>query len=282
MLAITHHFIIHWAGVRAGLPWGYVSNSYVVLGDDVVICDPDLAVQYQDLMDRLGVNVSLPKSIVSSDSAEIAKRLLWRGEDISPISWTLMELANNQLSFAPALFQQLCERGLLKDSDLESVEIFSKLMGKPVSLQILLTCPLWWNSSSPWWERFSDGDYRRFLEMVLSKSAKKMDPRSKVIHRLDRYYPTVEIGDQEEIFAPWHKPGWFMLEHYRLMLSDPIQEISLDELLLFKQQARSLETLDVKERPVRDPYLHRDADKASFILRMFRWLYPKVLDLGVV
>jgi hypothetical protein len=268
MMAMTHHFIIHWAGVRARLPWSYVSKSYVILGDDIVICDPDLATQYQALMIDLGVSVSLPKSIISLDSAEIAKRLLWKGEDISPISWTLMELANNQLTFAPALFRQLCERDLLKNDDLNSVEIFSMIMGKPVILKILLTCPMWWNSNSPDWERFSDGDYRRFLERVLSKSARYMNPRYEVMRRLDETYPTVEIGDEgDEVFAPWYKPGWFILEQLRLVLSDPIREFDLDELLLFKQQARSLETLDVIRRPVRDPYLHRDASKASFILR---------------
>jgi hypothetical protein len=281
-LAVTHHFIIHWAGMRTSMTWTQVSNNYVVLGDDVVIRGSDLARQYQLLMTELGVDISISKSVVGVGVAEIAKRLLIKGQDISPVSWTLMELSNKQLLFAPSLYHHLCDRGILQPKDPEVVEIFAKVMGKPVILQILLTCPIWWNSNSPWWERFSDGDYRRFLEKVVSKSAEYVFPMSSTIQYLDNRYPTVEIGDDGEIVAPWYKPGWFVLDSLRKAILSPISAVTLEELLLFKEQCESLKVLDQKVRPVRDPYLSMDLLMSSFVLRMYRWLYPKAELFEVV
>jgi hypothetical protein len=71
MLAITHHVIVRMAAMKVGLK-GF--SDYAVLGDDVVICNDDVAAQYLILMETLGLNINLSKSVQSKDFAEFAKR----------------------------------------------------------------------------------------------------------------------------------------------------------------------------------------------------------------
>jgi len=85
MLAITHHALVQFAawrvGHRAWFTW------YAVLGDDVVICDHDVANEYVKVMDELGVKIGFHKSIISSNSSlEFAKRFFYKGEEVSPLS----------------------------------------------------------------------------------------------------------------------------------------------------------------------------------------------------
>lgn len=85
MLALTHHAIVQFAawrvGHRAWFTW------YAVLGDDVVICDRDVANEYVKVMDELGVKIGFHKSIVSTNSSlEFAKRFFHKGEEVSPLS----------------------------------------------------------------------------------------------------------------------------------------------------------------------------------------------------
>lgn len=79
MLALTHHFIVQ----------SYYSRDpekdYAILGDDVVVPEY-LANHYRNIMESLGVSISLPKSIVSTDMIEFAKRVrTLDGEDLSII-----------------------------------------------------------------------------------------------------------------------------------------------------------------------------------------------------
>jgi len=56
--ALTHHAIVRglWDGPPAEAP-------YVILGDDLVIADKDLADRYKSVVSRLGVSISEPKSL---------------------------------------------------------------------------------------------------------------------------------------------------------------------------------------------------------------------------
>jgi hypothetical protein len=85
MLAWTHHALVQFSawrvGHRAWFSW------YAVLGDDVVICDKDVADEYVRVMDELGVKIGFHKSIISSNSSlEFAKRFFYKGEEVSPLS----------------------------------------------------------------------------------------------------------------------------------------------------------------------------------------------------
>jgi len=85
MLALTHHFIIHVAAVRAGFRAGSF-DLYAVLGDDVVIANKRVARQYLILLDQLGVSVGLAKSLISPRGVlEFAKRYMNSKCDLSPV-----------------------------------------------------------------------------------------------------------------------------------------------------------------------------------------------------
>nr|UUW21455.1 MAG: RNA-dependent RNA polymerase [Guiyang mito-like virus 12] len=85
MLAMTHHALVQFSAWRVGHRAWF--TDYAVLGDDIVICDRDVANEYVKVMDELGVKIGFHKSIISSNSSlEFAKRFFFKGEEASPLS----------------------------------------------------------------------------------------------------------------------------------------------------------------------------------------------------
>jgi hypothetical protein len=101
MMALTHHVIVHHAGLQAGL-----SNiNYILLGDDIVIKGDELAKSYVKTLTDLGIEISEPKTLVSEHSFEFAKKFFHNGQDISPVpGWSLF-LSNSSTELAGALVQ---------------------------------------------------------------------------------------------------------------------------------------------------------------------------------
>lgn len=95
MLALTHHFIVQLAAFKAGHRAWF--RLYVVLGDDIVIFDSDVAKYYCSIMADLGVGIGFAKSLVSKDSFEFAKRYYRQGEDLSPLSFRELDVASVSL-----------------------------------------------------------------------------------------------------------------------------------------------------------------------------------------
>jgi len=79
--AITHHAIVRLAAKRAGLPITW--DAYVLLGDDIVITNNDVASQYATILGELGVEVSPLKTHVSNDAYEFAKRWIYLGKEVT-------------------------------------------------------------------------------------------------------------------------------------------------------------------------------------------------------
>jgi hypothetical protein len=91
MLALVHHLIVFTAWRRSGYNGKLL---YLVLGDDVVIANKSIAECYLQILNELGAPINLSKSIVSSNgSFEFAKRFIFSGVDVSPISWREMFVA---------------------------------------------------------------------------------------------------------------------------------------------------------------------------------------------
>jgi hypothetical protein len=85
MLALTHHALVQFAAWRVGHRSWF--TWYAVLGDDIVICDRDVASAYVALMTELGVKIGFHKSIISSNSSlEFAKRFYYKGKEVTPLS----------------------------------------------------------------------------------------------------------------------------------------------------------------------------------------------------
>jgi hypothetical protein len=69
---IAHHFVVYVCCKRLKMDWK--TSRYVLLGDDIVIADKDIAREYLDILTSLGVEVSLNKTHTSDHTYEFAKR----------------------------------------------------------------------------------------------------------------------------------------------------------------------------------------------------------------
>lgn len=87
MLALTHHFLVQYSAYLAykKLSW---FRLYGVLGDDLVIGDRKVAIQYLLLCKRIGLGINLTKSIQCKKGhlLEFAKRTFYKGIDCSPLT----------------------------------------------------------------------------------------------------------------------------------------------------------------------------------------------------
>lgn len=83
MLAITHHVVVKCAAIKVG-KIGF--KDYCILGDDVVIANDLVALEYLNLMRALGLSINRQKSVESSIFTEFAKKLRGYNDiDFSPI-----------------------------------------------------------------------------------------------------------------------------------------------------------------------------------------------------
>jgi hypothetical protein len=99
MLAMTHHLIVQYS---ASLVYGdnRFFTDYAILGDDLVIFNHKVAKAYHKIIDSLGVECNLAKSVLSPKGLglEFAKRTFLLGRDVSPTP--LKELASSLSSVA--------------------------------------------------------------------------------------------------------------------------------------------------------------------------------------
>jgi len=99
VFALAHHALVQWAANRCGYKEWFV--EYVLLGDDVVIFNRSVAYEYRRLVKRLGVVISPTKSLVQAQGVfEFAKKLAFKGDDWSPISFREFAISNRSLSIA--------------------------------------------------------------------------------------------------------------------------------------------------------------------------------------
>nr|WAY16621.1 putative RNA-dependent RNA polymerase [Binucleate Rhizoctonia mitovirus 9] len=98
MLAFTHHFIVQFAAYQSGESKGTSwFQDYAVLGDDIVIGNAKVAKAYLRIMRVLGVGIGLHKSLISASGTalEFAKRTIFKGMDVSPITLSEFQASLN-------------------------------------------------------------------------------------------------------------------------------------------------------------------------------------------
>ncbi|XP_020524210.1 uncharacterized protein LOC110007450 [Amborella trichopoda] len=116
LFALSHHWVV-WMAAERVYP-GKRFSDYAVLGDDVVIGDREVALEYKALLGDLGVTISESKSLISSPGAfEFAKRFRVRHGtvDFSPVS-------------ARALLMSRMTLGLVTLRDKYKIQSFRTLM----------------------------------------------------------------------------------------------------------------------------------------------------------
>jgi len=84
VFALCHHIIVRVAAIKAGKGPGF--SNYALLGDDIVIGGKDVAEQYIQLINQLGVEINFSKTLISDSSFEFAKRIYIDGEEITGLS----------------------------------------------------------------------------------------------------------------------------------------------------------------------------------------------------
>jgi len=102
--ALAHHYLIYY--ICRVLNIEYKTLDYALLGDDLVICNKQVADMYKDLIRQLGVDYSPSKTYESAHFFEFAKRLFYKGNEISPFPLAgLSEVCNKYYLFIDFLNQ---------------------------------------------------------------------------------------------------------------------------------------------------------------------------------
>jgi hypothetical protein len=92
-------------------------TQYALLGDDIVINHDVVAERYVHLMESLGVSINMSKSVVSSEIAEFAKRLVSPSFELSPIGAGNLLLVTRRTSMIGALLAELYNKSIIIDSN---------------------------------------------------------------------------------------------------------------------------------------------------------------------
>jgi hypothetical protein len=89
--------VVQWSAKRVGKKGWF--EDYGILGDDLVIFDRAVAAEYLRLMGKMGVNISLSKSLPGVRKCfEFAKRFVAFGSDCSPLSFREFTVFNRSLT----------------------------------------------------------------------------------------------------------------------------------------------------------------------------------------
>jgi hypothetical protein len=107
--AVSHHVVVQLAARQAGFDGLF--TGYAILGDDLVIFDDDVATEYRDFMDWLHVDINMDKSVVGIGLAEFAKRIFYKGHEITGVPAKLLRLTALYPSGLRVLVDTLLRRG---------------------------------------------------------------------------------------------------------------------------------------------------------------------------
>jgi hypothetical protein len=124
MMSLTHHLIVHTAAKRSASPL-----KYVLLGDDIVIVGDSLAAEYRKIVESLGMEINLQKTLISTDSFEFVKRFHSRGTDLSALPIGSLLHARTQYWLWGDFLKQSLQRGFTVSSEFDGLEHLFKLLG---------------------------------------------------------------------------------------------------------------------------------------------------------
>jgi hypothetical protein len=96
VMAISHHYLVRLAFAAAGRS-SLGDAPYSVLGDDLTLLGHDVAGEYLNLIDCLGMKFSPEKTYISVGVAEFAKSLYCHGEDLTPFPIALLGFNKNTI-----------------------------------------------------------------------------------------------------------------------------------------------------------------------------------------
>jgi len=96
-MALLHHYLVRFAAYKALGVTNF--RLYLILGDDIVILEPLVAMEYKSLILSIGIGISATKTVSPRTpilSAEFASKLIVGLDDISPLPLGLLSQGDSQ------------------------------------------------------------------------------------------------------------------------------------------------------------------------------------------
>jgi hypothetical protein len=104
--AVCHHFLVYLACKKARVKWE--KCPYMLLGDDIVIADDDVALAYKEILILWDIPFSPEKTHTSLHGYEFAKQIVIHGKNVSPLPLAaLYERRNSPLETVGILLSEL-------------------------------------------------------------------------------------------------------------------------------------------------------------------------------
>jgi hypothetical protein len=126
IFALTHHLVVQSAANRVNK---FPFSAYSLLGDDIVIADDLVALEYKSILKTLDCPISTTKTHTSKDVFEFAKRWKMGSEEMSPFPIHGLQEVINKYHLLYELLTQVEKRGFS----------LQWIRGEPVGLRQLLS-----------------------------------------------------------------------------------------------------------------------------------------------
>jgi hypothetical protein len=121
---LSHHVVLHYIHTKLNL----TEKFYMILGDDIVIYHDEVAKMYQEIMKQLDVGISIPKSCISSNMYEFAKRIFINGIEVSGIQiGGLYNNVNKYHLIYQAVYEIIYNRNYIPHGMISIPSLFRKL-----------------------------------------------------------------------------------------------------------------------------------------------------------
>lgn len=139
VFALLQHFLVQQAAFLVGSRTWF--SAYAILGDDLVIGHRKVAKQYRRLLKWMKVEISEEKSRSSvNGSMEFASRFIYRGTDMSPVSFRLLVAAKSASSQLASFFRRVEEFREIRISE------FFRISGAGYQVMGRVGLPLCWRN----------------------------------------------------------------------------------------------------------------------------------------
>lgn len=172
--ALAHHVVVMTAAKEAGIK----DPQYRILGDDIVLKGELLATHYRKIMESLGVEFSISKSLSGVNRAEFAKRIFYKGHEITAVPMKLICKTLSDYRLSITLFNHLISKTTWKSKCWSDVPTFIKCMkgfSSPIHIEkarkILCVSKLMLRNTDPHLNDEVSGEQNLF-SLVSAKEAK--------------------------------------------------------------------------------------------------------------
>ncbi|DAB41744.1 RNA-dependent RNA polymerase [Petunia exserta mitovirus 1] len=237
LFALSHHYLVWLAAEKVYPGRSRPFWEYALLGDDILIADEEVGKQYAEYLERLGVTISIHKSIISNNgSLEFAKRFWTKlmQVDLSPVS--LKSLLGCKSTIG------LCQIGMKYGLQMSALQ---RLAGAGYRVRSRLM-----TTQSKRWERIKAVACKSYISQRLSLEwwigrGKPLDPylRGKIIAYLRKELKPKEIqlipkqlvldGEHEilerTVVRHWMEQWLRWLSWYHTVANSP--EVTIDQLM---------------------------------------------------